>query len=111
VVANHVWVGGFASGIDKPRIYQLDPDRLTVIGTSEVNKQVGPGAVVSGGYDSLWVHDGADEGLSCVNPGTGAIWQQWLVGVDTVASMPGPLAVGVNQPNLVQLTVGGGCPG
>lgn len=110
VVADHVWVGGFASGVNQ-HLYQLDPDNLTVSGTSEVNEQVGPGAVVSGGYDSLWVKDGTDEGLSCVNPGTGAIWQQWLVGVATVASTQGPVAIGVNQPNLVQLTVGGRCPG
>lgn len=110
VVADHVWVGGFASGLDRPHIYQLDPDRLTVISTSEVNARVGPGAVVSAGHYSLWVRDGADEGLSCVDPATGAIRQQWLVNVDKVASMPGPLALGVNQPNLVQLALGG-CPG
>jgi len=109
VVADHVWVAGFAGGTEQ-HLYQLDPDKLTVIGTSEVDKQVGPGAVVSGGYHSLWVRDGTDEGLSCVNPATGAIQQQWLVNLAKVASMPGPLAVGVNQPNLVQLTLGG-CPG
>ena len=109
VVAGHVWVAGFTGGTDQ-HVYQLDPDRLTVIGTSEVDKQVGPGAVVSGGYHSLWVRDGTDEGLSCVNPATGAIQQQWLVNLAEVASMPGPLAVGVNQPNLVRLTLGG-CPG
>jgi hypothetical protein len=109
VVADHVWVAGFSGGTEH-HLYQLDPDKLTVIGTSEVDKQVGPGAVVSGGYHSLWVRDGTDEGLSCVNPATGAIQQQWLVNLAKVASMPGPLAVGVNQPNLVQLTLGG-CPG
>jgi len=109
VVAGHVWVAGFGSGTDR-HIYQLDPDRLTVIGTSEVDKQVGPGAVVSGGYHSLWVRDGTDEGLSCVNPATGAIRQQWLVQLFTVASAPGPVAIGVNQPNLVQLALDG-CPG
>lgn len=109
VVADHVWVAGFASGTDQ-HIYQLDPDKLTVIGTSEVDKQVGPGAVVSAGYYSLWVRDGTDEGLSCVNPATGAIRQQWLVQLFTVASMPGPVAIGVNQPNLVQLALDA-CPG
>jgi len=109
VVAGHVWVAGFGSGTDR-HIYQLDPDRLTVIGTSEVDKQVGPGAVLSGGYHSLWVRDGTDEGLSCVNPATGAIRQQWLVQLFTVASAPGPVAIGVNQPNLVQLALDG-CPG
>jgi hypothetical protein len=111
VVSDHVWIAGFSSS-NEPHIYQLDPDKLTVIiGTSEVNAQIGPGAIVSGGSDSLWVRDGADTGLSCVNPATGAIRQQWQVGVARVASMPGPIAIGVNQPNLVQLTVGAGCPG
>jgi hypothetical protein len=65
---------------------------------------------VSAGYYSLWVRDGTDEGLSCVNPATGAIRQQWLVQLFTVASMPGPVAIGVNQPNLVQLALDA-CPG
>jgi DNA-binding beta-propeller fold protein YncE len=109
VVAGRVWVGGYAL-TEAPRIYRLDPDTLQVAGTSEVNEQVGPGAILSGGVESLWVRDGADEGMSCLDPATGAIRQQWRTGAETVASLP-RVAVGVNGRNLVQLVLTGDCPG
>jgi hypothetical protein len=110
VVAGRVWVGGYALTAEAPRIYRLDPDTLQIAGTSEVNEQVGPGAILSGGVESLWVRNGADEGMSCLDPTTGAIRQQWRTGAETVASLT-RVAVGVNRHNLVQLVLTAGCPG
>jgi hypothetical protein len=109
VVAGQIWLGGYGSG-DTPRLYRLDPATLQVAGTSEVNDQVGPGAVLWAGTGSLWVHDGGDEGMSCLDPATGAIRQQWQANLNWVASLPGT-AIAVLQPNLVQLEVTDGCGG
>jgi hypothetical protein len=56
------------------------------------------------------VRDGGDEGISCLDPATGAIRQQWQANLDSIASLPGS-AVAVFQPNLVQLEVTDACAG
>lgn len=109
VVAGQVWVGGYASGEER-RIYHLDPTTLQVSGTSPVGDQVGPGAIVSAGSSSLWVHDGGDTGAFCVDPVSGAIRQQWQRSGDPIASLPG-VAVSVDPPGLAQLMLSDGCAG
>jgi hypothetical protein len=109
VVAGQVWVGGYGP-VKDPRLYHLDPATLRVAGTSEVNDQLGPGAILWAGTGSLWVRDGGDEQLSCLDPATGAIRQQWQAELNSIASMPGT-AIAVFQPNLVQLEVTDGCGG
>jgi hypothetical protein len=109
VVGGQIWIGGYASG-EVPRLYHLDPATLQVAGTSEVNDQLGPGAILWAGTSSLWVRDGGDEGISCLDPATGTIRQQWQANLDSIASLPGS-AVAVFRPNLVQMEVVNGCPG
>jgi hypothetical protein len=76
VVAGRVWVGGYGSGPGR-RLAQLDPVTLRPTGTSPVNEQVGPGAVLWSGASVVWVRNGGDEGLSCIDPTNGAVLQQW----------------------------------
>jgi DNA-binding beta-propeller fold protein YncE len=109
VVAGQVWVGGYTSGEER-RIYHLDPTTLQVAGTSPINDQVGPGAIVSAGVSSLWVRDGADQTVSCLDPVSGSVRRQWQRGGDTVVSLPGA-ALTVSAPNLYQLALGDGCAG
>ena len=109
VVAGQVWVGGYASGQER-RIYHLDPTTLQVSGTSPVDDQVGPGAILAAGSSALWVHDGGDTGLFCVDPVSGAVQQQWQRSGDPIASLPG-VAVTVDPPGLVRLMLAGGCAG
>lgn len=109
VVSGQVWVGGYASG-EQRRIYHLDAATLQVSGTSPVNDTVGPGAILSAGAAALWVRDGADQTLSCLDPVSGAVRRQWQRGGDTIASVPGA-ALTVSSPNLYQLTLGDECAG
>jgi len=109
IVGGQIWIGGYGSG-QSPRLYHLDPATLRVSGTSEVDDQLGPGAILWAGTSSLWVRDGGDVGVSCLDPATGAIRQQWQANLDSIASLPGS-AVAVFQPNLVQLEVISACAG
>jgi hypothetical protein len=94
VAGGRIWVGGYASGTS-PRLVRLDPDTLAVAGTSPVSRQVGPGAILWPGRAVLWVRDGGDEGLSCVDPFDGSVLQQWESVQGPVASVPGyAVAVG-----------------
>jgi hypothetical protein len=88
VVAGRVWAGGYGSGPGR-RLVQLDPVTLQPAGTSPVNEQVGPGAILWSGASVVWVRDGGDEGLSCIDPGSGAVLQQWREVQGPVASVPG----------------------
>ncbi len=76
VVGGRVWAGGYGSGPGR-RLIQLDSVTLQPTGTSPVNEQVGPGAILWPGASVVWVRDGGDEGLSCIDPGSGAVLQQW----------------------------------
>jgi DNA-binding beta-propeller fold protein YncE len=87
-VDGRVWVGGYGSGPGR-RVIQLDPVTLQPTGTSPVNEQVGPGAVLWPGASVVWVRNGGDEGLSCVDPTSGAVFQQWREVQGPVASAAG----------------------
>ena len=108
VVGDQVWVGGFGD-TDKPLIEHLDATTLKVIGSSPVGDEVGPGAILWPGADVLWVRNGGNEGLSCVDPKTGAILEQWLAVQGPVVSGPGH-AYGI-QSGLQPLSLTGGCTG
>ena len=108
VVGDQVWVGGYGD-TDKPRIEHLDATTLQVIGTSPVGDGVGPGAILWPGSQVLWVRDGGDEGLSCVDPKTGAILEQWLALQGPVVSTPGH-AYGI-QAGLQPLGLNAACAG
>jgi hypothetical protein len=109
VVAGQVWIGGFASGAD-PVLYRLDPTTLQVAGTAGISDQLGPGAIVTAGTNSLWVQGGADDNVYCLSPETGTVRQQWRANLNSIASLPG-MAIAVLQPNLVQLEVTKACAG
>lgn len=94
VIGDRIWVGGYASGTS-PRLVRLDPATLSVAGSSPVSHQVGAGAILWPGRTVLWVRDGGDAGLSCVDPVDGSVLQQWDSVQGPVASVPGyALAVG-----------------
>ena len=109
VVSGQVWLGGYANG-EVRRIYQLDPVTLRDTGTSPVNDQVGPGAILSAGVSSLWVRNGADDAVSCLDPASGAVLRQWQRAGGRIVSLPG-IALTVSPPNLYQLALGDGCAG
>ena len=109
VVSGQVWVGGYTSGQDR-RIYHLDPVTLQVTGTSPINDQVGPGAILAAGVSSLWVRGGADDTVSCLDPASGAVLRQWRRAGGPIVSLPG-IALTVSPPNLYQLALGDGCAG
>ena len=108
VVGDQVWIGGYGD-TDKPRIEHLDATTLRVTGTSPVGAGVGPGAILWPGSQVLWVRNGGDEGLSCVDPKSGAILEQWLAVQGPVTSVPGH-AYGV-QAGLQPLGLNASCPG
>ncbi len=71
----------------------------------------GPGAVVWPGYSVVWVRDGGDEGLSCVDATTGQVLQRWDAVQGPVATIGGGgLALAIDPPGtrLLPLTA---CPG
>jgi hypothetical protein len=88
VVAGRVWAGGYGSGPGR-QLAQLDPATLQPRGTSPVNEQVGPGAVLWSGASVVWVRNGGDEGLSCIDPASGAVLEQWREVQGPVASTAG----------------------
>jgi hypothetical protein len=109
VVGDQVWIGGYGD-TDKPRIEHLDARTLRAVGTSPVGSQVGPGAILWAGQDVLWVRDGGDEQLSCVDPSTGTILEQWTAVQGPVTSVAGH-AYGV-QTGVQPLTpLSGACTG
>lgn len=95
VVDGRIWVGGYGSG-GTPRLVRLDPATLGPVGTSPVGHEVGPGAILWAGRSVLWVRNGGDEGLSCVDPATGAVLQRWPAVQGPVASVPG-VALGIGD--------------
>jgi len=108
VVGDQVWVGGYGSG-DSKRIEHLDATTLNVIGSSAVSSQLGPGAILWSGDKVLWVRNGGDEGLSCVDPKTGAIREYWDGIQGPVSSIAGH-AYAV-QGDVVRLNLNAACPG
>lgn len=108
VVGDQIWIAGYGD-VDKPRIEHLDAETLQPIGSSEVGSQVGPGAVLWPGQKVLWVRNGGDEGLSCVDPKTGSILEHWDNVQGPVTSIAGH-AYGV-QGDLVRLNLNSTCSG
>jgi hypothetical protein len=109
VVADQVWVGGYGdAGPDK--LIRLNSQTLQPMAGSPLNAEVGPGAIVWAGASVLWVRDGGDEGLSCVDPTSGEVLQQWRSVGGPVASLPGS-AVAVDGPFLVKPVLADGCQG
>lgn len=108
VVGDQVWVGGYG-GTDKPRIEHLDANTLQVIGTSPVGDQVGPGAILWPGTSVLWVRNGGDEQLSCVDPKTGEILEIWVAVEGPITSVEGR-AFGIHS-GLQRLALFHTCPG
>jgi hypothetical protein len=109
VVAGQIWIGGYASD-GGPRLVHLDPDTLRPRGGSPVEAQLGPGAIVYPGSSVLWVRNGGDEGLSCVDPATGAVLEQWASVQGPVASVPGA-AVAIDGWFLLRPQLSGRCAG
>jgi hypothetical protein len=108
-IGDRIWVGGFGPAGSR-RLVRLAPDTLRPVAGSPVDEWVGPGAVLWAGASVLWVGDGVDEGLACVDPDTGAMLRQWRWMPGPVASVPGS-AVAVDGPSLVKLVLGGACGG
>lgn len=109
VVAGQIWIGGY-SGSGGPRLVHLDPDTLRPRGGSSLQAQLGPGAIVYPGASVLWVRNGGDEGLSCVDPATGAVLEQWESVQGPVASVPGA-AVAIDGAFLLRPELSGRCAG
>jgi hypothetical protein len=105
VVAGQVWVGGYG-----PRLVHLDPDTLQPAGTSPVAQEVGPGAAVWPGSAVVWVRNGGDEGLTCMNPADGAALQRWREVQGPVASTTGA-ALASQRAGAVWLTLDPVCAG
>ncbi len=82
---------------------------MSVIGSSPVADQLGPGAILWAGSKVLWVRNGGDEGLSCVDPKTGAILENWDAIQGPVTSIGGH-AYAV-QGDLVRLNLNAACAG
>ena len=108
VVGHEVWVGGYGD-VDKPRLEHLDAATLKFVGSSPAGDNLGPGAILWPGADVLWVRNGGDEGLSCVDPKTGTILEQWLAIQGPVVSSNGH-AFGI-QAGLQPLGLTGRCTG
>jgi hypothetical protein len=109
VVGGQVWIAGFGD-IGQPRVVHLDAATLQPAGTTPLNNEVGPGAIVWAGSKVLWVRDGGSEGLSCVDSQSGAILEQWPEAQGPVASIRG-VAYVANNGFLQPLTLVGDCTG
>jgi hypothetical protein len=108
VVGDQVWVGGYGD-TDKPRIEHLDANTLQVVGTSPVSDQLGPGAILWPGASVLWVRNGGNEQLSCIDPKTGEILEVWAEVQGPITSVEGH-AFGI-QSGLQRLALFHTCPG
>jgi DNA-binding beta-propeller fold protein YncE len=109
VVGGRIWVGGYTDG-DRPRVVRIDPTTLRVTGTSPVSQEVGPGAVLWPGSSVVWVRNGGDVGLSCIDPTDGRVLQQWLAVQGPAASIHGA-AIAANDGQAIRLVLDGGCAG
>ena len=110
VVDGQVWVAGYGSG---SLLIHLDANTLRPIGAgvSGLNKlELGPGAIVWPGESVVWVRAGGSEALSCVDPKTGAVLEQWDEVQGPVASVHGH-AYAASDGSLEQLGLAGGCKG
>lgn len=113
IVGDQIWVAGYGSG-STPRLFHLDGSSLQTLQTTGFGAgsplEFGPGAIVSPGASVLWVRSGGSDGLSCVDPQTGNLLEQWDAVQGPVASVRGH-AYAVNNGALVQLSLAGSCTG
>jgi hypothetical protein len=113
IVSDQIWVAGYGSG-STPRLFHLDGASLQPIATNELDAgsplQLGPGAIVWPGESVLWVRSGGSEALSCVDPQTGAVQEQWDTVQGPVASVRGH-AYAASDGSLEQLSLAGSCTG
>lgn len=108
VVGDQVWVAGYGDA-DKQRVLHLDGKTLKVVGSSPAGKDVGPGGTVWAGSNVVWLRTGASEGLSCLDPKTGAVLEQWDTVQGPITSVGGS-AFGVEN-GLQPLNLAGACTG
>jgi|GEM_PF-2175279 len=110
IVGDQIWVGGYGSG-STPRLFHLDGASLQPIQTAGQDAlALGPGAVVWPGASVVWVRSGGSEGLSCVDPQTGALLEHWDAVQGPVASVRG-YAFASSDGSLDQLSLSGDCTG
>jgi hypothetical protein len=113
IVDGQVWVGGYGSG-PTPRLIHLNADSLRPIAADAIAPssalELGPGAIVWPGASVLWVRDGGDEGLSCIDPHTGDVLERWDTVQGPVASVAGR-AYAASDGSLEQLTLAADCAG
>jgi hypothetical protein len=110
VVDGQVWVAGYGSD---SLLIHLDAKTLRPIGAggSGLGKlDLGPGAIVWPGESVVWVRAGGSEALSCIDPKTGAVLEQWDAVQGPVASVVGR-AYAASDGSLEQLNLTGGCKG
>ena len=113
IVGDQIWVGGYGSG-STPRLFHLDGSSLEPIATTGFGVgdplELGPGAIVWPGASVVWVRSGGSEGLTCIDPQSGAVLEQWDAVQGPVFSVRGN-AFGVSDGSLDQLTLTGDCTG
>jgi hypothetical protein len=110
IVGDQIWVGGYGSS-SSPRLFHLDGSSLQPIQTTGQDAlALGPGAIVWPGASVVWVRSGGSEGLTCVDPQTGAVLEQWDAVQGPVASVRG-YAFAASDGSLEQLSLPGDCTG
>ena len=110
VVDGQVWVAGYGSGSLLIHLDAFTLRPIGAVGSSLNNVELGPGAIVWPGESVLWVRAGGSEALSCVDPKTGAVLEQWDEVQGPVASVHGH-AYAASDGSLEQLSLAGGCKG
>lgn len=110
VVGDDLWVAGYVSG-DHPRLVRLDASTLQVVAHGDPEFDLGPGAEIWPGQNVLWVSGGTSS-VSCVDPTSGAVYEQWGLSVAGPVGSVGGIAYGINtMSGVVPLTMRDGCTG
>ena len=110
IVGDQIWVGGYGSG-STPRLFHLDSSTLQPLPTNGLGPlQLGPGAIVWPGASVVWVRSGGSEGLTCIDPQSGAVLEQWDAVQGPVLSVRGD-AYAMSDGSLDQLSLAGDCTG
>jgi hypothetical protein len=104
---DHLWTAGYGDGPDK--VVRRDPETLKALPAPEL-PDPGPGAIVWPGHSVVWVRNGGDLGLSCLDAATGEVVGRWQGIQGSVSSVPG-LAYGVTDVELRRILLPPGCPG
>jgi hypothetical protein len=110
IVGDQIWVGGYGSD-STPRLFHLDGASLQPVTTTGLDAlALGPGAIVWPGASVVWVRSGGSEGLSCLDPQTGALLEHWDAVQGPVASLRGH-AYAASDGSLDELSLAGDCTG